>query len=256
MAYYNITDTYYTVPVTYDQDVIFGSGYQKYTGTNCYVTGETDEFITSGTPTEQGIRGWYTPVTYDRGTTSAITGITGDYIGTQGIYNIMETGISYRLASTDFWYSNPEEVKKLAQKEKLKNNLVIHIKSRADLLWSVPDNEKVAMETLREVISETEFRKYLKYGFILVKGQSGDTYQIFRNRSHTKIWRAGKIVEEVCVRISETGIPPTDNVIAFRTIIQSNEEDFKKLGNVYKMGNRTWADVGIVDQVVVTNIAA
>ena len=121
-------------------------------------------------------------------------------------------------------------------KEKLKSNLAIVVKSRVETPVAVSSAEQIAMETLREFISETEFRKYLRYGFVLVKGKSGDTFQIFRNRSHTKVWRNGQVVEEVCVRIHQgENVPPTDNVIAFRSIIQSDEEAFRKLGNVYKM---------------------
>lgn len=118
---------------------------------------------------------------------------------------------------------------------KLRSNLVIAVKSRVQEIHQEHPAENVALETLREFISEAEFRKYLRYGFILVKGQSGDVFQIFRNRSHTKVWRNGKVVEEVCVRIREVNVPPTDNVIAFRQIIQTSEVEFKKLGNVYKL---------------------
>jgi len=185
---------------------------------------------------------------------------TGDhYVGTQGIYNT-GTGIIYNIVSNDFWESavtaSPEEIKTRMKKERLKSNLVIQIKSRAELPRAIPDNERIAMETLREVISETEFRKYIKYGFIMVKGQSGDNYQIFRNRSHTKVWRAGKVIEEVCVRIKyEQGVPPTDNVIAFRTIIQTDELAFKKLGNVYKMNGRTQTPLHIFGGVAQQEVA-
>jgi hypothetical protein len=85
------------------------------------------------------------------------------------------------------------------------------------------------------VISEEEFRRYIRYGFILVRGASGDIYQVFRNRSHTRVWRGGKVVEEVCVRIRDRKIPATDNVVAFKTAIEADEGAFKKMGNVYKM---------------------
>jgi hypothetical protein len=116
-----------------------------------------------------------------------------------------------------------------------KSDLSIIVKSRTDLCYKAEKNEFVAVESLREIISETEFRKYVKYGFILVKGKSGDTYQVFRNKSHTKIWRNGNVVEEICVRLKDVNIPKTDNVIAFKTMIETNEDEFKKLGNVYKM---------------------
>jgi len=114
---------------------------------------------------------------------------------------------------------------------------IITRQTRGNLVDKVPHNEMVAIETLREAISETEFRRYIKYGFILVKAKSGDTYQVFRNRSHTKIWRGGKLIEEICVRIADRQIPPTDNVIAFKTMIEIDEEEFKKSGNRFKFHN-------------------
>jgi len=115
----------------------------------------------------------------------------------------------------------------------LKKNLTIIVKSRADFFKIIPENEWKAIETLREMITELEFRKYLKYGFILVKGQSGKVYQVYRSRSHTKIWFKGELIAEVCVRLKDMGIPPTDNVIAFKTMIEFSEDDFIKAGNYY-----------------------
>jgi hypothetical protein len=129
-----------------------------------------------------------------------------------------------------------ENKKKMQFLWKMKTNLGIIVKSRVPESNRVESSERTALETLREIISESEFRKYLRYGFILIKGQSGNVYQIFRNKSHTRVWRNGKVIEEVCVRIKyDQNVPPTDNVIAFRQIIQTSETEFKKLGNVYKM---------------------
>lgn len=130
-----------------------------------------------------------------------------------------------------------EEIQKKTKREHIKNNLKINIKSRADLIRNVPENEQRAIETLREELTETEFRKYIKYGFVLVKGQKGNTYQIYRNQDHTKVWKNGKVIEEICVRIKGYRIPPTDNVIAFLNMVRIDEEEFRKIGNVYNMRN-------------------
>lgn len=128
-----------------------------------------------------------------------------------------------------------EEYRKRMKLSNIKSKMVIKIKSRADLITNVSESERAALETLREMISEFEYRKYLRDGFLLVKGASGDVYQVFRNLSHTKVRRAGKIIEEVCVRINkDVKAPPTDNVIAFKTLIETDETAFKSLGNVYK----------------------
>jgi hypothetical protein len=121
----------------------------------------------------------------------------------------------------------------LKQRE-IKSQLTIIVKSRAQTLDIIPDNEWVAMQTLREMITETEYRKYIKDGFITVRGKSGKVYQIFRNRSHTKVYFQGELIEEICVRLQGL-VPPTDSVIAFKTMIEADEESFAILGNRYNM---------------------
>jgi hypothetical protein len=121
------------------------------------------------------------------------------------------------------------------KRNKIRSNLLPDIHSRACPIRDIPENEQIAIEALREEITESEFRKYIKYGFVLVEGQSGKTYQIFRNQSHTKVWKNGKVIEEICVRIKNHRIPPTDNVIAFLNMVQIDEEEFRKMGNLYKM---------------------
>lgn len=97
------------------------------------------------------------------------------------------------------------------------------------------DVEKAALESLREMISEEEFRKYLKRGFISVRGRSGKDYQIFRDRWHAKVRMRGRVVAEVCSRIKDDHVPMTDNVIAFKTMIEADEAEFERAGNVYRM---------------------
>jgi len=121
------------------------------------------------------------------------------------------------------------------KKLKLQDNLRVSVKTRADYSNNVADNEKAALGTLREYVTELEFRKYLKYGFVLVKGMSGNVYQVYKNKAHTRVWKNGKVIEEICVRLKGFEAPPTDNVIAFKTMIEADESEFKKLGNVYNM---------------------
>lgn len=153
---------------------------------------------------------------------------------------ISDTEYENGVFSIDNLTFNSEETKKALEKErkiqKIKSNLLIKVKSRVPSRQAViPENEQVAIETLRESITEKEFRKYLKYGFVLVNGKGGKTYQVFKNRLHTKVWKGGQVIEEICVHLKDWAIPPTDHVIAFRTMIQADEEAFRKLGNVYNM---------------------
>jgi len=95
-------------------------------------------------------------------------------------------------------------------------------------------SERLALETLREQITEDDWRNYLKRGFLSVRGKSGRVYQVFPNKWHTVIWEKGKRVAVVCSRLS-ANVPPTDNVIAFKAIIEADEALFEKSGNVYRM---------------------
>jgi hypothetical protein len=194
------------------------------------------------------LEGWIKPREYTYYTMPADPSATWECTGTgSGVkwdYTINNTllynnRIYNGLSNENFWYSNDCYVaadSKAITQARLKSNLVIQVRSRANLIdKNVAENERIALDTLREVVSETEFRKYLKYGFVLVQGKSGDTYQVFRNKSHTKVWRNGELVEEICVRLQDSNVPATDNVIAFKTMIETNEAEFKKCGNVYKM---------------------
>lgn len=133
-----------------------------------------------------------------------------------------------------------QKIKNDLKRSKLRLNLTPVVKSRSTPIGtSLKDNERKAIETLREEITEKELRKYLRYGFVLVQGKSGKTYQIFRNAYHTKVWLGGKLVEEVCVRLSsDSMVPPTDNIIAFKRMIETDEDEFRKCGNVYNMAKK------------------
>jgi len=167
-------------------------------------------------------------------TTYTNSSINTTYIDTLQDYQRVKDALFYNEVSMG---CNSTDLKRNLLKSKLKYNLAIKSGSnRVSLPLNFDKSEETAIHTLREVISEKEFRKYIRYGFIIVKGKSGDEYQVYRNRSHTKVWRGGEVIEEICVRIkSGKKIPPTDNVIAFKALIETDESSFKTLGNVYRM---------------------
>jgi hypothetical protein len=131
------------------------------------------------------------------------------------------------------WEKNPTALKK----SKIRGNLIVITKSRACPIAGVSPAEQKALDTLREMISESDYRKYIKHGFLMVCGSDRDMYQVFRTQSHTKVWRDGKVIEEICVRIKDFNVPPTDNVIAFKTLIEINSEAFKLMGNRFPIAN-------------------
>ena len=123
-------------------------------------------------------------------------------------------------------------------KKKIQENLNYHIKSRVNAILNttLPLNEQIAIQTLREMITETEYRRYITHGFINILGEERKVYQIFRGRKHIKVWQHGELIEEYCINIKhDIKSPPTDEVIMKLTLIRANEDEFKKLANVYNM---------------------
>lgn len=122
-----------------------------------------------------------------------------------------------------------------AARMRLRMSSAVHV--RGSVPRAETPEEALAQEALREVVTEEEFRKYLRYGFVLVEGRSGARYQVFRNRHHVKVWVGGKLVEEICVYLKSVGgatAPPTDKVVAFKAMIEADEEAFKDMGNRYR----------------------
>ena len=117
-----------------------------------------------------------------RDITSTVTGtVTGSelsetFAGTTNSYEITNSNVFSAVSNNNIkWYTDAivsydgsiivgETEQRLQKRQKIKSGLTIITKSRANLLpKNVPANELVAIETLREEVSETEFRRYMKY---------------------------------------------------------------------------------------------
>jgi hypothetical protein len=183
---------------------------------------------TNSTIVSNKIDDMYVNAIYDNDnkyTTPISNYILNDVLHITGTYGVYGGGIAnYALSEAD------------RKRNSIRANLHISVISRACPIGNASAAERVAMDTLREMVSESDYRKYLKHGFLMVQGSSGDMFQVFRDRSHTKVWRDGKVIEEICVRIKDASIPPTDNVIAFKTLIEIDDESFKIMGNRFPMG--------------------
>lgn len=93
------------------------------------------------------------------------------------------------------------------------------------------DREIRARQTLRTMIGEDAFMKFLKKGFVSVRAKSGRIYQIFPGHKSTVVWENGKAIKSICVYL-RGGFAPTDEVIMRYILITTDEEDFWKRGNV------------------------
>lgn len=88
--------------------------------------------------------------------------------------------------------------------------------------------EERARETLRRVVGDQRFRKYLKYGFLDIKAKSGLVYQIFAGHGITCVFDKGKLVDRLCV-VLRGEYPPTDSLIMRYLLILNNETQFRSL---------------------------
>lgn len=93
-------------------------------------------------------------------------------------------------------------------------------------------NEIIALQLLRQMVEPQVFKKYLKYGFVTVKGPSGLVYQIKKQSHIITVWENGQILSTLCVYLKDKSIPPTDEVIAKMLICECDEADIWERANV------------------------
>lgn len=128
---------------------------------------------------------------------------------------------------------NMEKMRKI-----MRNRHAISHKSKEDRrvmpMTALQANEVKARETLREMITESEWRRYLTNGFIMVRAPSGLDYQIFGRGDRLKVFKANELVESVCIHTSHE-CPPTDHVINMKVLLEIDEEAVRKGGNIRKL---------------------
>lgn len=119
--------------------------------------------------------------------------------------------------------------------------LTIIMKSHCRPVWPIDHEESIALEALREMVTESEYRRYLRTGFLMVRGASGLTYQVPREGHLVKVYDHGRMVEQICSYILDHNVPLTDRVVAFKAIIEADENDLRDRGNVYNYRNAAQA---------------
>jgi hypothetical protein len=114
----------------------------------------------------------------------------------------------------------------------------VHVKKNKGRKF-IPADHKVnpqelkARETLREMIPEWEYRRYLTNGFIMVKAKSGLWYQIFNKQAGYWVFsfKDGKMFERLCIH-TDAVCPPTDHVINMKVLAEIDEETLRKGANI------------------------
>jgi len=120
-------------------------------------------------------------------------------------------------------------------KEVLKNNIKLIMPSRQETLTiQASIAEMKARETLRDMLSEKDYRKYLINGFVMVQGDSGKWYQIFMKQKHVRVYERGKFIKELCIYTSAKECPPTDHVLNLKIMVECDEQAIWDNSNLYE----------------------
>jgi len=152
----------------------------------------------------------------------------------------------------DPYMRNPANVIREKMRENLRSAYINVKKSstRQNLpMTALEANEIKARETLRDMITETEWRRYATNGFIMVKAPSNLWYQIFRGDSfeRIKVFKDNKVVETLCIHTDST-CPPTDHVINMKIMIEHDEDAVRNGSNIRPVAQKTRAAPATADQ--------
>jgi hypothetical protein len=110
-----------------------------------------------------------------------------------------------------------------------------------DFSTATPE-EITALQLLRGLVGQDEFRRYLKYGFLMVRGASGLRYQIKRGRHAIDVWNERGRVHGICVYLAGN-YPPTDDTITRMLMAERDELELWRRGNSSLGRKATLADL-------------
>ena len=169
------------------------------------------------------------------------TGNLGTYYitaaGDSVTITLRSTGAGGIIDSQAVFWPHPSLKQELSRA--VKQNLLIKVKSRNHNLvakWS-PQEQK-ARDTLRDMVTEKDWRRYVTNGFVMVRGGSGYWYQIFSGDSYERIqvYKDNKRTHKICIH-SDKSCPPTDHVINMMVMVEIDEQWLWQNGNVWDANN-------------------
>jgi len=94
--------------------------------------------------------------------------------------------------------------------------------------------EGKAKELLLDIIGETELAVYEETGRVFVKGRKHD--YIVQKEGFVQQIQKGKI-QDLCAHINKSKYPLTDNVVAMKMLIESDEDKFLQIANRHSSHN-------------------
>jgi hypothetical protein len=152
------------------------------------------------------------------------------------------------------WTNIPWAVYRVSKKdvlrEKIRRQLAPDIFVRRPEIWGVEltPEERRARTLLCELVGEKAFVRYVKKGFLMVRGKTGILYKI--SGGHCKIEtflpQAGggyKPYESICIVFKEYSLPFTDGVVMRLLLIQNDEFGMRRMANVSYVNGATEASL-------------
>ena len=134
---------------------------------------------------------------------------------------------------------SPEELKRKQIRDRLRRNLLPQFLFKRFGLGNVKKpSEARARDALQNIIGNERFRRYLKNGFVSIRGKSGRVYQVFPGHQMTKVWEADEHIEDLCVVLVDSSLPPSDSVIMRMLMILDSEDAFRRVANVFPKGQQ------------------
>ena len=157
---------------------------------------------------------WTNTMTWGNTGTYTIIGPVNAYLDGQAI--MITTGADNIVS-----FVGPD--KNIIAKNIIKSNLLISRGRSRSYDKTLSPQEIKARNTLRDMLSESEWRRYLTNGFIMARGQSGKWYQIFKSQSPTKVYEKNKCIGDICIH-TDSKCPPTDHIINLKLLAEFDEE--------------------------------
>lgn len=154
------------------------------------------------------------------------------YSQIKGTFN--EYTLEYTFLGSGFIYLPKDDLIKKFLKENIKQdqqkfNSKIVVISTAEIK---------ARQTLRDLITEREYRKYISFGHLFVRGKSNKVYQIFSNQDKIQVYDKGKPLKKLCIH-TDRSCPPTDHVLNLKLMIELDEDLIWKESHVFDFLKKT-----------------
>ena len=110
---------------------------------------------------------------------------------------------------------------------------MILLSSRTPVKTAPEVRELRARETLRRMLGDDKFQRFLRNGFVSAQGKSGKVYQIYPGHGMTIVYDRGTPVERLCM-VLQGDFAATDSLITRYVMILHDEQRFRVLAKVWQ----------------------